>query len=142
MATVAERNQPIVDDFRANEGRVGGGFTGAPMVLLHHRGRRTGEEYISPMMYLRDDSDPDTIYVFGSAGGRPHNPSWYYNATAAGTATVEVGIESYDVSVRDLTGEEHDRIFAEQARRYPAFADYEQRTAGIRTIPVLALRRL
>ena len=138
---IAERNQPIVDEFRANSGRVGGPFAGAPMVLLHHRGRRSGTDYISPMMYLRDGEDPQTIYVFASAGGRPQSPSWYFNAVAAGSATVEVGTESYAVTVRELTGDERDRIFAEQAGRYSAFADYEQRTAGIRTIPVLALRR-
>ena len=141
MAVIAERNQPIVDEFRANEGRVGGGFAGAPMVLLHHRGKRSGQDYISPMMYLRDEDDPQTIYVFASAAGRPNNPSWYYNAAAADTATVEVGTETYGVTVRELHGDERDRIFAIQASRYPAFADYEQRTAGVRTIPVLALRR-
>src|SRR5207237_53391 len=111
MAVIAERNQPIVDEFRANDGRVGGGFAGAPIVLLHHRGRHSGEEYISPMMYLRDEHDADTIYVFASAGGRPRSPGWYFNLVAAPTATVEVGSDTYEVSVRELRGDERDRTF-------------------------------
>jgi deazaflavin-dependent oxidoreductase (nitroreductase family) len=134
-------NAAIIDEFRANEGRVGGPFEGAPMVLLHHRGRKSGLERVNPVMYLPDEEDPDTIYVFGTKGGSPTNPDWYYNLTAAGTASVERGTEQYDVSVRELKDEERSRIYAEQARRHPAFAGYEQKTAGIRTIPVLALKR-
>jgi|SRR2546423_4867186 deazaflavin-dependent oxidoreductase (nitroreductase family) len=135
-------NQRIIDEFRANEGRVGGDFAGAPMVLLHHRGRKSGEEYVSPLMYQADDADPDTIYVFGSAAGRPEHPAWYRNLVAADTATVEVGTEKYQVSVHEVTGEERDRIYAEQVRRYRGFGEYEEKTAGIRTIPVVALKRV
>jgi deazaflavin-dependent oxidoreductase (nitroreductase family) len=92
-------------------------------------------------MYRRDDDDPDVIYVFASKGGAPSNPDWYDNLVAAGEAEVEVGTEQYPVAVTELQGDERDRIYAEQARRYPGFADYEKKTAGIRTIPVLALRR-
>jgi len=134
-------NAAVIEEFRANEGRVGGNFEGAPITLLHHRGRRTGRELVSPMMYLADDTDPATIYVFASKAGHPSNPDWYYNVTAAGQAEVEVGTEQYPVTVRELGGDDRDRIYAEQARRYPGFAEYEQKTAGIRTIPVLALRR-
>jgi deazaflavin-dependent oxidoreductase (nitroreductase family) len=138
---MAEGNAPIIEEFRHNEGRVGGYFEGAPMVLLHHRGRRTGRERVNPVLYLPDEHDPDTIYVFATRGGSPANPDWYANLTAAGTARVERGGEAYDVSVRELAGDERDRVYAEQARRRPDFAEYERRTAGIRTIPVLALRR-
>jgi deazaflavin-dependent oxidoreductase (nitroreductase family) len=93
-------------------------------------------------MYLADESDPGLIYVFASKGGAPTNPEWYRNLVAAGKGTVEVGTETYQVTVTDLTGAERDRIYAEQARRYPGFAEYEQKTAGIRTIPVLALKRV
>jgi len=93
------------------------------------------------MMYMPDDQDPDTIYVFASKGGAPSHPDWYHNLTAAGAAEVEVGTERYPVTVTEVTGADRDRIYAEQARRYPGFAEYEQKTAGIRTIPVLALRR-
>jgi deazaflavin-dependent oxidoreductase (nitroreductase family) len=141
MSRPVDHNAGIIEEFRANEGRVGGPFEGAPMTLVHHRGRKTGRELVNPMMYLRDDEDPDVIYVFASKGGAPTNPDWYRNLVAAGAAEVEVGTETYPVTVSELTGEQRDRIYAEQARRYPGFAEYEQKTAGIRTIPVLALRR-
>ena len=134
-------NATVVEEFRANGGRVGGAFEGAPLTLVHHRGRRSGRELVSPMMYMPDDEDPDTIYVFASKGGAPSHPDWYHNLTAAGAAEVEVGTERYPVTVTEVTGADRDRIYAEQARRYPGFAEYEQKTAGIRTIPVLALRR-
>jgi deazaflavin-dependent oxidoreductase (nitroreductase family) len=89
------------------------------MVLLHHRGRKSGREYVNPTMYLPHETEPDIIYVFATEAGAPTNPDWYYNLTAA----------------------ERDRIYAEQARRYPGFAGYARQTAGVRTIPVLDLRR-
>jgi deazaflavin-dependent oxidoreductase (nitroreductase family) len=141
MTGPADRNAKIIEEFRANEGRVGGPFEGAPMTLVHHRGRTSGRELVNPMMYLRDDEDPGVIYVFASKGGASTHPDWYRNLVAAGAAEVEVGTETYPVSVTELTGGERDRIYAEQARRYPGFAEYEQKTAGVRTIPVLALRR-
>jgi deazaflavin-dependent oxidoreductase (nitroreductase family) len=141
MTRPGDWNAHVIEEFRANEGRVGGNFEGAPMVLVHHRGRRTGRELVNPMMYLRDDDDPDVIYVFASKGGAPTNPDWYGNLTAAKEGEVEVGTERYAVTVEELVGEDRDRVYAEQARRYPGFAGYEKKTAGIRTIPVLALRR-
>lgn len=138
----ADWNQQIIEEFRANEGRVGGPFEGAPMLLLHHRGRKSGREFVAPTMYLPDEQDPgDLIYVFASKAGAPTNPEWYHNLTTAGRATVERGTETYPVTVTELTGAERDRIYAEQARRYPGFAEYEEKARGIRTIPVLALRR-
>ena len=134
-------NDSAIAEFRANEGRVGGAFEGAPVVLLHHRGRTSGRDYVNPLMYLPDDHDPDTIYVFATKGGVPTNPDWYYNLIAASEGTVERGTDTYSVAVRELTGTERDRIYDEQARRYPGFADYARQTAGVRTIPVLALRR-
>jgi deazaflavin-dependent oxidoreductase (nitroreductase family) len=133
-------NDTVIDEFRANEGHVGGNFEGAPIVLAHHRGRTSGRDYVNPMMYLPDD-DPDTIYVFASKGGAPTNPDWYYNLVAAGEGTVERGTDTYPVTVHELTGQERERIYDEQVRRYPGFADYARQTAGVRTIPVLALRR-
>jgi deazaflavin-dependent oxidoreductase (nitroreductase family) len=135
-------NAATIAEFRANEGRVGGNFEGAPMVLVHHRGRKSSREYVTPMMYLPDETEPDIIYVFATKGGAPTNPDWYRNLTAAGDGSVERGTETYKVTVRDLTGAERDLIYAEQARRYPGFAGYERQTAGVRTIPVLELRRV
>jgi deazaflavin-dependent oxidoreductase (nitroreductase family) len=132
-------NTKVIEEFRANEGRVGGGFEGAPMVLMHHRGRKTGKDYVSPVVYL--PGDDGVIYVFASKGGAPSNPDWYYNLTSAGTGRVEVGAETYPVTVTELTGPERDRIYAEQVSRMPGFGEYEENTKGVRTIPVLALRR-
>ena len=139
MSEANNWNEKVIADFRANEGRVGGPFEGAPMVLVHHRGRRSGQEYVNPMMYLAAERGDGSIYVFASKGGAPTNPDWYYNLTAAGAGTVELGTGTFPVTVRELHGEEHDRIFAEQARRYPGFAEYAEKTAGVRTIPVLEL---
>jgi deazaflavin-dependent oxidoreductase (nitroreductase family) len=141
MTVVNDWNAKVIADFRANEGRVGGNFDGAPVTILHHVGRKSGREYLAPVMYLAAEGDPDTIYVFASKGGSPEDPQWYVNMTAVGKATVEVGAESYPVTVTELTGAERDRVYAEQVKRYPGFGEYEQKTAGIRTIPVLALRR-
>jgi deazaflavin-dependent oxidoreductase (nitroreductase family) len=134
-------NDKTITEFRANGGRVGGNFEGAPVALVHHRGRKSGREYVNPVTYLPDDTDNDAIYVFATKGGAPSNPDWYYNLAAAGQGTVERGTETYPVTVRELQGDERDRIYDEQARRYPGFADYAKRTAGIRTIPVLELNR-
>jgi deazaflavin-dependent oxidoreductase (nitroreductase family) len=141
MPIVNDRNAKIVEEFRANNGRVGGPFAGQPLALLHYVGRKSGEEYLAPAAYLAADDAPGTIYVFASAGGRPEHPQWYRNLTAAGKATVEVGTETYPVIVTELTGAERDRVFGEQARRNPGFGEYERKLTGIRTIPVLALRR-
>ncbi|MFB7176230.1 nitroreductase family deazaflavin-dependent oxidoreductase [Streptomyces sp. NPDC056257] len=141
MTEELDRNARIIDEFRTNEGRVGGPFEGAPLVLVHHRGRKSGQERVSPMMYLPHESEPDIVYVFASKGGAPTDPDWYRNLVAAGEGAVERGTETYRVSVRDLVGAERDRVFAEQARRYPGFAQYARQTAGIRVIPVLELRR-
>ena len=141
MSDTLDWNAKTIAEFRANEGRVGGVFEGAPMVLVHHRGRKSGRDYVTPTMYLPHDTEQDIIYVFATRTGAPSNPDWYYNLTAADQATVERGTETYKVSVLDLTGAERDRMYAEQARRYPGFAEYARQTAGIRTIPVLELTR-
>ena len=141
MSEPLDWNAKTIAEFRANEGRVGGNFEGAPMVLLHHRGRKSGREHVTPVMYLPHDTETDTLYVFATKAGAPANPDWYGNLTAAGGGSVERGADTYQVSVRELTGAERDGIYAEQARRYPGFAEYERMTAGIRTIPVLELTR-
>ena len=141
MSDPLDWNAQIIAEFRANGGKVGGPFEGAPMVLLHHRGRKSGREFVAPTMYLPHETDQDLIYVFASKAGAPANPDWYYNLTAAGGGSVERGTETYLVTVGEVTGAERDRIYAEQARRYPGFADYERKTAGVRVIPVLGLAR-
>jgi len=141
MSDMNEWNKQVIAEFRANEGKVGGQFEGAPVVLMHHHGRKSGTEFVNPVMYLQDESDPDTIYVFASKGGAPTDPDWYHNLLADDAATVEVGVETYPVTVTEIVGPDRDRIYAEQVSRYPGFGEYEVQTAGIRTIPVLALTR-
>jgi deazaflavin-dependent oxidoreductase (nitroreductase family) len=138
--TSTERNAPVVEEFRAHGGKVGGPFEGATLALLHHRGVKSGKEFVTPLAYRRGDGD--TIYVFASAAGRPEHPQWYRNITAAGRTEVEVGTETYSVTVEVLDGAERDRIYAAQVQVMPGFADYEQKTEGIRTIPVVALHRV
>jgi len=139
MNEMADFNTQVIAEFRANEGRVSGPFEGAPMVLVHHVGRRTGNVHVSPMMYL--PGDDGAIYVFASKAGAPTDPDWYHNLVAAGSAEIEVGTETYTVAVTEETGADRDRIYAEQAALYPGFAEYAEKTAGIRVIPVLRLTR-
>src|SRR5450432_2428174 len=141
MSEPLDWNAKTIAEFRSNKGRVGGNFEGAPIVLVHHRGRKSGREHVTPMMYLPHGTDPNIIYVFATKAGAPTNPDWYRNLAAAGSGSVERGTDTYQVSVRELTGAERDDIYAEQARRYPGFAEYERLTTGIRTIPVLELTR-
>lgn len=139
---MSDWNTKVIEEFRANAGQVGGPFTGAPMVLVHHRGRRSGRELVNPMMYLPHETDDNVIYVFASKAGAPQNPDWYHNLISAGRAAVERGTETYSVSVRELAGDERDRRYDEQARRYSGFAEYARKTEGVRTIPVLELTRI
>src|ERR1700688_2748371 len=141
MSESNDWNQRIIDEFRANEGKVGGGFAGAPMILVHHVGRKSGKEYVIPVVYLPTDGDDESIYIFASKAGAPVDPDWYLNLVAAGQATIEVGASTYPVTVTRLGGDERSRVYAEPVRRMPRFAEYEAKTAGIRTIPVLELTR-
>jgi deazaflavin-dependent oxidoreductase (nitroreductase family) len=134
-------NQQVIADFRANDGQVGGNFTGAPMVLVHHVGRTSGAEYVIPLVYLPKEGSDDSIYVFASKAGAPAHPDWYLNLVAAGRAIVEVRAGTYPVTITELSGDERDRVYAEQVRRMPGFGEYAAKTAGIRTIPVLELTR-
>jgi deazaflavin-dependent oxidoreductase (nitroreductase family) len=132
---VSDWNTKIIEEFRANEGKVGGQFAGAPLLLLHTTGARSGRERVNPMMYLDLDG---RRYVFASKAGADTNPDWYRNLVAHPEVTVEVGTESYAATAVPLTGEERDRIYDEQARRYNGFAEYAERTE--RVIPVVELR--
>lgn len=129
-------NTKVIAEFRANAGKVGPPFEGAPMILVHHRGAKTGTERIAPLVYLAHD---DAYVVFGSMGGAPTHPQWYRNLVANPETTVEVGTETIPVRARVAEGAERDTIFAAQKAAIPVFADYEQKTAGIREIPVVIL---
>jgi deazaflavin-dependent oxidoreductase (nitroreductase family) len=139
MAGANDWNQGIVEEFRANEGLVGGMFEGAPMILVHHVGRSSGTEYVTPLVYLPGDGG--SVYIFGSKGGAPTHPDWYLNLVAAGQTTVEIGAESFPVLVTEVAGPERDRIYAEQVRVNPGFGEYAKKTEGVRVIPVLHLTR-
>jgi deazaflavin-dependent oxidoreductase (nitroreductase family) len=129
-------NRQVIDEFRANDGRVGGPFQGAPMVLLHTTGARSGQERITPLVYRPVNGD---IAVFASKGGSPDHPAWYLNLVAKPEVTVEVGGETYPVTARVAEGDERERIWEEQKRAMPNFAEYEQKTT--RVIPVVVLER-
>jgi deazaflavin-dependent oxidoreductase (nitroreductase family) len=128
-------NDKIIKEFRENEGRVGGNFEGAPLLLLHSIGAKSGVERINPMMYLRDG---DRILVFASKAGAPTNPDWYYNLKANPRARIEIGTETCDVDATELEGTEHDLLYNKQAALYPGFRGYQEKTS--RVIPVMALR--
>jgi deazaflavin-dependent nitroreductase family protein len=123
-----------IREFRANHGRVGGPFAGAPLLLLHTHGARSGLERTNPMMYLADGT---RYLVFASKAGSDRNPDWYYNLLAHPVSVIEVGDERLEVTATELHGAERDRHFAEQASRYPGFAGYQRMTSRI--IPVIAL---
>jgi deazaflavin-dependent oxidoreductase (nitroreductase family) len=133
---MADYNQQIIEEFRTNEGKVGGPFEGAPLLLLHHRGAKSGVERVNPLMY--QDLGNGSVAVFASQGGAPTNPDWYYNLVANPGAQIEIGTETRDVVARVARGDERDRIWTAQKQAYPTFAEYEK-TAGGRTIPVVVL---
>lgn len=134
MSTPADFNAQIIDEFHANEGRVGGPFEGLPLLLLHHTGAKSGQSRINPLAY---QSDAGRYVIFASKAGAPSNPDWYYNLKAHPDVKIEVGTDTLDAVAEELTGEERDRIYRTQAERVPQFAEYEQK-AG-RVIPVVAL---
>lgn len=136
MSSVHDWNASIIEEFRANEGRVGGPFAGKPVLLLHTTGAKSGVERVNPMMYLDLES---RRFVFASKGGADTSPDWYHNLLANPDVTVEVGTEVYVAIAAPIEGAERERIYAEQASRYPQFAEYQSRTR--RTIPVVEIRR-
>jgi deazaflavin-dependent oxidoreductase (nitroreductase family) len=133
---VADPNQQIIEEFRANGGKVGGPFEGAPMLLLHHRGAKTGTERVNPLMY--QDLGNGSVAIFASKGGAPTNPDWYHNVVANPKTQIEIGTETRDVVARVAGDEDRERIWTAQKQAYPNFAEYEK-TAGGRTIPVVVL---
>jgi len=135
MADPNDWNAGIIEEFRANGGAVGGQFEGAPLLLLTTTGRRSGERRTSPIMYLDDGAG--RWLVFASKAGLPTHPAWFLNLEADPHVTVEIGDRTVEASAVVLEGAERDHWFAEQARRYPGFAEYQAKTD--RVIPVVAL---
>ena len=127
-------NQKIIAEFRANEGRVGGPFEGATVLLLHTTGARSGTERVNPLVYL---ADAGKVYVFASKGGADTNPDWFHNLVAHPAVTVELGAATTSATAVVVEGAERDRVFAVQKERHPGFAEYEAKTT--RVIPVIEL---
>jgi deazaflavin-dependent oxidoreductase (nitroreductase family) len=134
MPEVTNWNAKIIDEFRASGGKVGGPFEGAPLLLLHTVGAKSGEPRVNPVMYLKV---PDGYAVFASKAGAPTNPDWYHNLLAAPRAQAEIGDQTVDVVARVTEGVERDRLYGEQKAAYPGFAEYETMTD--RRIPVIVL---
>ncbi len=134
---VSDWNAGIIDEFRANDGRVGGMFEGAPLLLLHHVGARTATERVSPLMYQAVNGG---FAIFASKAGADTNPDWFYNLIANPLTKVEVGVDTTTVRARVADGEEHDRIWEQQKQSWPQFAEYEQKTSR-EAIPVVMLEK-
>ena len=129
-------NQQIIAEFRANQGKVGGPFEGAPMVLVHHKGAKTGTERVTPLMA---QVAGDSLVIFASKAGAPDNPDWYYNLKANPDTTVEYGADTFAVTARVAEGDERDTLWTTQKQEWPQFQGYEDATD--RVIPVVVLDR-
>ncbi len=131
---VNDWNATVIAEFRSNGGVVGGQFEGAPVLLLHTKGAKSGQERINPMMYLDYEGKR---YIFASYAGAPTNPDWYHNLVANPDVTVEAGTETYEATASPVSLAERDRIYPVQAERFANFAEYE--TLTTRKIPVVEL---
>ena len=136
MAEMNDFNTQIIEEFRANDGVVGGPFAGATLLLLHTTGAKTGLERINPVAYRAEGDD---LFVFASKAGAPTDPDWFHNLVADPSVKVELGNEHFDATAEVLVGEERDRVYGAQAAAIPAFAEYEKKTD--RVIPVVRLVR-
>lgn len=134
MADRKDWNASIIEEFRANDGRVGGVFEGRPLLLLHTTGARSGKPRLHPLMYQEVE---DGFAIFASKAGAPTNPAWFHNLVANPEAEIEVGNDRVAVTARVAAGDVRDRIWGRQKEDYPFFADYEEK-AG-REIPVILL---
>lgn len=135
MAEATDFNTAIIEEFRVNGGEVGGQFAGAPLLLLHTTGARSGRERVNPMMY--QDLGDGRVAVFASKAGAPTNPDWFHNAVANPSVSAEIGDGTRAFTARVAGPAERDEIWERQKREYPGFADYEAQTT--RVIPVVVL---
>jgi deazaflavin-dependent oxidoreductase (nitroreductase family) len=134
MADREDRNAGIIQEFRANHGKVGGYFEGRPLLLLTARGAKSGAERTTPLAYL---ADGERFVIFATKGGAPTNPDWYYNLAANPDVTIEVGDRRLPARARVTTEPERTELYRRQAERWPAFAEYPTKTS--RSIPVIVL---
>lgn len=136
MSEFNDWNAKIIEEFRGNQGQVRGQFEGAPLLLLHTTGAKSGVERVNPMMYLVDG---ERMFVFASKAGADTHPDWYHNLLKNPDVVVELGTETFDAVAKPLPEDERARTYAIQAERFPGFAEYEAKTS--RTIPVVELIR-
>jgi deazaflavin-dependent oxidoreductase (nitroreductase family) len=134
MSDASDFNSKIIAEFRANGGQVGGPFQGAPVLLLHTTGARSGQERVHPVMYQRAGNN---YAVFASKGGAPTNPDWYHNLLAHPSVQAEIGTQTLPLTARVARGDEREQIWSAQKSAYPGFAEYEEKTT--RQIPVVIL---
>ena len=131
------RNQTIIDEFRANSGKVGGPFAGKTLLILHTVGAKSGLERVNPVAYVVDS---ERLVIIASKGGAPDNPDWYYNILAHPLVTVEVGTEQFQARASFAPEPERTRLYSKMVEMLPVFAEYQQRTS--RVIPVITLTRM
>ena len=134
MAAANDWNSKIIEEFRANQGTVGGPFAGASLLLLHTVGAKTGQPRVNPVMYQPVGG---SYAIFASKGGAPTHPAWYHNLLAHPRVSAEIGSQTVPLVARVAEGTERDHIWAAQKRDQPGFADYETKTT--RQIPVIIL---
>ena len=134
MSEVNDRNKSIIAEFRANEGRVGGGFAGKTLLLLHTKGAKSRRERINPVAYVQDDG---RLVVIASKGGAPTNPDWYYNILADPMVSVEVGTDTFQARATVAEEPERTRLYNKMVEMMPGFDDYRRKTT--RKIPVIVL---
>ncbi len=127
-------NTGIIEEFRANGGKVGGPFEGAPLLLLHTTGAKSGQDHVTPVMYRPVDNG---YAVFASKAGAPTNPDWYHNLVANPSVRAEIGTQTLPLTARVTMGDERDRIWTAHKTANPGFAEYENKTT--RQIPVVIL---
>lgn len=133
--TIKAFNKTISDEFRANDGKVGGQFEGANLLLLTTTGAKSGQPRLSPLAYFRVDGK---LLILGSFAGADVNPAWVHNLRANPSARVEIGNESSDVTARELSPAERDELFGKITAVAPGFAEYQAKTT--RVIPVFELQ--
>jgi deazaflavin-dependent oxidoreductase (nitroreductase family) len=135
---MSDFNKTVIDEFRANEGKVGGYFAGANLLLLHTTGAKSGQPRINPLVYVTDE---DRIVIIASKGGAESNPDWYYNLLANPHTTIELGTEQFQVRATPVTEDpERSRLYAKMVEHRHGFAEYEQKTS--RKIPAVILERV
>ncbi|MGB5112829.1 MAG: nitroreductase family deazaflavin-dependent oxidoreductase [Mycobacterium sp.] len=136
VSALGDFNRNVVEEFRANAGKVGGPFEGGTLVLLHTIGAKSGQPRLSPLMYLEVDGK---LLIVGSYAGAPSNPAWVHNLRANPKARIEIGTDAYEVTARELPKQERDAAYSKIIEKAPMFAEYQAKTS--RAIPLFELVR-